>query len=201
MIPIILISFIIIIWIQYQNTKTNRITHKSKDEFLRQEQESNFTRKKDISSLDYIKIPIDQLPFIDSTDQDLNSLQDDIKNLSEKKILNLNGFTNTWIKQTYGSSNLEDLSSYDENYTRLIKTISNLGTCLYERNYKNEARKFLEFGIQCKTDISNNFILLGNIYKEQLELDNLNHLIDTASNLNTLTKSSILSSLQKIKDS
>lgn len=199
--PVMLFIFLIlVVWIRYESTKSSRFAHKAKDNFWKIEQEANFTRKKDITDLDYIEIPLDQLPFIEACDPVLNSLQTDIKKLSEKKILNLTGLTNTWLKQQYGTPNLEFLTSYDENFTRLIRTLYKWGTCLNENNYKSQARTVLEYGIACKTDISGNYILLGQIYKEQSEFHALDCLIDTANAINTLLKPSILSALYEIKN-
>lgn len=198
----ILIFFpVVFIWIgvfhHLKNRASNSEENKSK-QFWQLEYEANHTRRKDISNLNYILIPIEHLPLQETNNPKLSEFQDTIINLSERKILNLSGKTNTDLKKAYGAANLEILSDCDTNFTELIRTLSLWGQYLYDLGQKKEAQEVLEYGIQCKTDIKNNYILLAKIYYQNHEIHKISQLIEQANDLNTLMKSSIVSSLEDI---
>lgn len=197
-IPVMFLCLMIFfIWLHYEKTKSSRIDMEKSNAFWAKEQQSNVTRKADISNLDYITIPLDQLPFVDTPDPVLIDLQDKVKDLGNQKILNLTGLSNTDLKLQYGVANLNLLSSYDQNYTILTRTLSSWATYLYEHNIITDAKIVLEYAILCHTEISKTYLLLAKIYQSEGNQEAIKNLITTAQTLNTLTKDHIISSLEK----
>jgi len=197
----ILIIFIWIGILHYKKRRASLTEEQRTKEFWNQERKANQVRKKDISTLPYIQVPLDLLPFSTSDDTKIQEFQTVIRQLSKQKILNLTGISNTELKLQYGPSNLELLAEYDSNFTTLVCTLSNWGQYLYELGQITEARIVLEYGISCKTDVKNNYIFLAKIYKDSHELSKITDLIATAESLNTLMKPSIISSLQDLQNS
>lgn len=159
------------------------------------EQEANFTRKKDIEHLDYITIPFEKLPFFEKNDKEIEKNQKIIKNLEGKRILNLTGMSNTDLKKEYGAANLAQLSEYDDNYAALVSALAKWGSRLMDMGEVSEAVAVLEFGIQCKTDITTNYTQLAKYYVTTKNTAKLDWLKMTASELNSLTKEPILKKL------
>ena len=113
--PIFLLFVILFaMWIRYEIKKNSQIESDNKTSFIERERQANFARRADIANLDYVSVPLASLPFSDSYDEVKSSykLSSDIdagikseiltceKNviaLSQKKILNLNGLSNTDI--------------------------------------------------------------------------------------------------------
>lgn len=193
----------VFIWIGILHHLKNRASKNEENQskqFWKAEHDANSVRKKDLSNLPYIHIDTEKLPFKDTTDPKLLEIQSTIETLSTKKIVNLSGLSNTDLKATYGPANLDTLTACDTNFTELIRTLSNWGTYLYEQGQLQDARTVLEYGILCKTDIKNNYVLLAKIYHENNEINKISNLIEQAETLQTLMKSSILSSLREIKD-
>lgn len=194
---------VVFIWIGILHHLKNRASKSEENQskqFWKAEHDANSVRKKDIGNLPYIHIDTEKLPFKDTTDPKLLEIQSTIETLSTKKIVNLSGLSNTDLKATYGPANLDTLTACDTNFTELIRTLSNWGTYLYEQGQLQDARAVLEYGILCKTDIKNNYVLLAKIYHENNEISKISYLIEQAETLQTLMKSSILSSLREIKD-
>ena len=154
-------------------------------------------RRKDISKLNYIEIP-DSLPYVNCSDSEITRLQDKLISLKNKKILNLTGYSNTDLKIEYGVANLSKLSEYDDNFAVLAQTLAALGKALINAGYVTEAVKFLEFGIKCNTDVTYNYTALADYYMEQGDTDKIKALIDTASELNSLSKDVILKHLDEM---
>jgi hypothetical protein len=199
--PLVIIIIVLYLFMRIDSNKTNKKVNEEKQKFWNKEYKSNEIRKKDISSLAFIKIPIDELPIKDTTDETLLALQHSIINLSKVSILNLTGISNTDLKLQYGVANLTFLSECDNNYTLLVNSLYKWGSYLYDIGLIDDAKIVLEFGITCNTDISRNYILLANIYKEQNTPNKIDNLLDTISNLNTISKESILNSVKEIKNS
>lgn len=194
---------VVFIWIWILHHLKNRASKNEENQskqFWKAEHDANSVRKMDLSSLPYIHIDMEKLPFKETTDPKLLEIQATMKDLSTKKIVNLVGQSNTDLKAAYGPANLDALSAYDANFTELIRTLSNWGTYLYEQGQLQDARVVLEYGILCKTDIKNNYVLLAKIYHKNNEINKITALIKQADTLQTLMKSSILSALKEIKD-
>jgi len=181
--------------------RNHQKVQKEKEAFWNLEYLSNDTRKKDITNLNYIKIPISQLPFMETTDTTLISIQDSIKTLSATSILNLAGKTNTDLKLEYGVANINFLTQCDNNYSQLINTLYKWGDYLYQLGEHHKARAVLEFALDCGSDLSKNYILLATIYKELNTLEKIDDLIHNANKIDTLMKTSIIKSLKEIKNS
>lgn len=195
---------VVFIWIWILHHLKNRASKTEENQskqFWKLEHNANSVRKKDLSNLPYIHIDTEKLPFQETTDSKLLEIQNTMKELSTKKIVNLAGQSNTDLKAAYGPANLDNLSAYDANFTELIRALSNWGTYLSEQGQLQDARVVLEYGILCKTDIKNNYVLLAKIYHENNEISKISDLIKQADTLQTLMKSSILASLNEIKDS
>lgn len=175
--------------------RSQRSFKEKQDSFWEKEQRANLTRKQDISNLDYIKIPLDIFPSGKYADEQLASLDSELTRLSDRKILNLSGISNTDLKLKYGAANLPALSEYDTNYTTLARTIAAYGKRLAELGHRQEAIAVLEFGVACKTDISTNYTLLGSLYQENGQSDKVEQLTETVRSLDILLKESILQQL------
>ena len=76
----------------------NRSVRRSEDAteaFWSREYESNHIRKKDISDLSYIEIPLDALPLLVCSSERCISLESQLTVLAGKKIVNLSNLSNT----------------------------------------------------------------------------------------------------------
>lgn len=200
----ILIFFpVVFIWIgilHHLKNRASRSEEAQSKQFWELEREANTVRRKELSSLPYIHIPLESLPLKETKDLDLQHFQESIRSLSTKEIINFTGVSNTELKLSFGPSNLEKLSEFDSNYTELVRTLSNWARYLYDHGNVTDAKTVLEYGIRCKTDIKNNYILLAQIYYDNQEQNKISDLISQAESLNTLMKSSIIHSLQKIME-
>ena len=119
-----------------------------------------------------------------------------MKELAEKPIVNLTGISNTDLKLTYGAANLESLSSYDENFTDLARTLLAWAERFHELGLNDDAIAVLEFGVDCKTDIYNHYMLLGKLYVESDQKHKIPDLINIAKKLNSLNSDKIVADLE-----
>lgn len=168
----------------------------SLDEFLEREAKANATPKKDITNLDYITLSLNMLPFISNPSNSIEECENTIKKLSESKILNLNGISNTDLKLSYGVGNLSRLSQYDENYSIMHRTFVKWGRLLKEEGYLTEAVTVLEYALSLGCDAKNIFLMLKELYAD-LNIDKLEYLKLTASTCNNPLKESILKELNQ----
>lgn len=196
-----LITLLLIAWIYYQRSRTNHIRKSEQEAFWEKENRANTTRKKDISSLDYIQIPLESLPFPDTEDEELSETQEKLRFLATQKIVNFTGITNTDLKLAYGAPNITLLTEFDQNYMELVRTLYKYGRLLHESGHSADAKSVLEYGLAVHTDVSANYTLLAEIYKEENEASRIDFVIEHAEKLTSMTKNALLSSLMAIRDS
>lgn len=176
-------------------SRASRSFKAKQEAFWEREQRANLTRRKDISGLDYIQIPLDAFPIGQYADPALAELETSLTNLSGRQILNLSGISNTDLKLMYGAANLPALSDCDASFIVLARTIAAYGKRLAELGHPQEAIRVLEFGVSCKTDISTNYTLLGSLYRENGQADKVYQLAETVRSMDLLLKDSILRQL------
>ncbi|CRZ35343.1 hypothetical protein DFR55_10783 [Herbinix hemicellulosilytica] len=194
------IVIIFVLWLNYEIRKNNRLAKKSSEEFWEKEANANMSRKTDISNLDYIRIPYEKLPLNDTPDDTINFYRDTILSQSDKKILNLSGFSNTELKLKYGAANLSKLSEYDNNFTVLVATLHKWGERLYQQGYHNEALAVLEAAVDCKSDVRKTYELLAQIYMAHGSPDKIDNLIDAINRINIAGKENLVLKLNNIKN-
>jgi hypothetical protein len=198
-IPVLtLLVLIFILWLQYEIRKNTKQTQKSSNLFWEKEREANHTRRKDISSLNYLTLSLDTLPMEDHEDDTINSYRDIIIELSGKKIINLSGFTNTELKYQYGAANFSLLSEYDNNYTVLVSILHKWAERLYQKGFSSEAQSVLEYSISCQTEVTKSYRLLAEIYYSQNQTNRINDLIDIISKAKIHDKEKLISELNAI---
>lgn len=192
-------SFIVFtIWLSYEISKHNRIDAAEGQAFWSKEHRANKVRRKPLDDLAYITIPFDSLPMhILPDDEQVAEYKEIINSLSDSKIVNFTGITNTDLKLKYGAPNIDLLSKYDQNYTVLVRTLNKWASYIYEKGYPDEARIVLEFAVSTGTDVSGSYKLLCQIYKEQNTPEKIQSLYPVAESLNSVMKNAILRILQE----
>lgn len=192
---------VLIIWIRYEIHKTGNQDKQESESFWEKENKANFSRKKDLSSLNYIEIPVSSLPFGCSNSEELSLVEERIKDLSQNKIVNFTGISNTQLKLDYGASNLDLLTEYDQNFTLLARSLNQWANLLIKEGLFPEAKLVLEFAISCSTDVTESYVNLGTIYKNDSQPEKINQLITKAETLNSLSKNNIVKKLTDILNS
>lgn len=180
--PVCLIFIIVFaIWFRVKMKQSKSDISAKNEAFWKREQEANFTRKQDISSLPYLKFSKESLPFTDTPDETEDTLQKEVIECGQRKMLNLSSYTNTDIKEKYGFANLEELSNCDQNFLLFIRALSKWGKYLYEQEDFSRAKKVMEYSISIGSDISVVFVTLGHIYAKEncpAKVDELIHLVE-----------------------
>ena len=176
----------------------NKKIDNDKEAFFERERRANSTPKKDISNLTYIKVPLEKFPLGQIEDEDIKSIEDKLIAISKKDILNLVGKTNTDLKEEYGVPNFEKMQEVGENFNDLTVTLVEYGNELMLRNMLDEAISVLEYGIAIKTDISKNYTLLGDCYKQKNQLRRIKVLREQAEHYDGIMRESIIRHLDEL---
>lgn len=192
-------SFIVFcIWLGYEIKKHRNLEEKSMDEFWAKEAAANNTRRKPLDDLDYIQIPLDDLPMdVLADDPQVKEYHETLTSLSGNPIVNFSGISNTDLKLQYGAPNIAALTLYDQRYTTLARTLQNLAAALYEHGYVKEACTVLEFAISTRTDVSATYKLLITVYKELGQAEKIPHLLPIAQSLTSGLKNSIIRMIEE----
>lgn len=185
-----------LIW--FSMKRSTKKMNEEEEKFWDREREANFIRRKPLVDLEFIDVPFDELPLDEnSEDPLLKEYAEKILALKDKKIVNLNGITNTDLKFKYGVSNLNTLSEYDENYTIMVSTLADYAEELNRLGRVEDAKTVLEIAIKCKSDVKRSYILLADMYEEAKEYDKIEELIESASALTSHAKDGIVNELKK----
>lgn len=187
---------IFIVYYAFRRHQVERKEEERQSEFWSRENRASNTRRMDISNLDYISIPLDSFPIGQFQEEELASCEEELKILSQKRIFNLTGLSNTEVMLTYGAGNLMELGSYDDNFTQLVRIIAKYGELLASLGHSDEAVAVLEFGIKIQSDVTSNYVLLAELYQQMGEGKKIRSLIETAKILNSLSKDVILEKLE-----
>ena len=199
--PFIFITFIVfVLWVRVKIKQSNKQNSTWDDDFWSREQEANFVRKKDISNLDYIQITEKDLPFSDTATGEEKRYQDQVRSFLDKKMINLSGMTNTDIKLAYGTANFPILSEYDQNFTVFVRNLVFWGKYLHKSMPEEDgrARQILEYAVSLGSDITDNYVLLADIYLQKHETEKIRQLTEHVEQSDFFMKNSILNQLSQM---
>lgn len=193
------IIVVFIIWFAYQRRKGLDTKSNGENRFWEKETEANSIRRKSLDDLQMFTVNPDLIFDLNNNDFVLNDCKDKIKRLSERKIADFTGMTNTELKLKYGSPNLPLLTEYEENYIQLLRALNLYGKRLSELEYIDEALKVLEFAVSINSDISETYKTLKNIYIKKGSPEKIDFLTEAANKLNSINKKVILEILNPAK--
>lgn len=192
-------SFIVFCaWLSYEIHKSRQRAEKLEKSFWELEEKANNTRRKSLDSLAYITIPpaFLSIKFPEENFRVQEGLEI-LHTLSSQKIVNFTGWTNTDLKLEYGAPNINLLMEFDQNYTLLARTLQTIAKELFTAGLTAEARSILEFAVSTKTDVSQSYFLLADIYEREARPEKIEELIATAETLQSVMKKTIVHTLQE----
>ena len=200
MIPLFLVTFIVfIIWFRVKMKRNNSTISEEDANFWERERQSNFVRKKDISHLELLNVNLEELPFSQNPDEREQELSDNVRKCAAAKMLNLTGYSNTDLKEQYGTGNLDELTEWDQNFMYFIRSLSQWGTYLYQKKDYTRAKAVMEYSLHIESDISSVYTILGEIYAKSHQWDKVEELISLVDHSSFALKDSILKKLKLLK--
>lgn len=179
--------------------RSNVSISQQREEFMEREREANSVRKQPLTDLKYINLDLSSLPVIETDDEYITERLRTLSVLAEpdNKIVNLSGVSNTDLKLKYGVANLTILTAYDQNFTNLCRCLFELGRRLYEAGDSENAIKFLEYGLNCGTDLKSHYTLMADIYEQNMQYKDIVKLIQNVENVNPTLRGSLVSDLNR----
>lgn len=192
MFPIFTLFLIFVIALNIALRKQDKTQSKIDQDFWNRELEANTTRKQDISTLDYLCVPLDKIP------QNLHTeAENTLVELSSKKMLNLLDRTNTDLKLQYGVSNLDELSVYEENFAKYVATLPIYAEELIAAGQQENARELLELSVEQRADSCPIYTLLADLYIQANQPENVRLLIEKAKTFDSMSGRIIVDKLEE----
>jgi hypothetical protein len=194
----IFVIFVILLAIRYKSLNNRQDDMQAS--FWEREAAANAVPPVDLDALTYITVPLERFPLGNFTDANIVEMENKLQQLSTQRMLNITGKTNTELKETYGVPNLTKVQSYGENFDQLTVVIKEYGEALLHKECISDAVTVLEYGVAVKTDVSQNYILLGQCYKTLGQTDKISYLMEQVSSMSLVLGPSILRHLQALLD-
>lgn len=166
------------------------------EDFWAREREANTVRKKDISHLDYLPFSLEKLPVGKCLDSELLACEDTLKQLADKKMLNLSAYSNTDLKFMYGAANLPILTECDDNYHALSSAILSYAMRQIELDRTDEAIEILEYAMELSMDSSQIYLQLAELYRKTQASDKIAGIIRTVSTMDASFQKLVLPKLE-----
>ena len=147
MFPFLAIFIVFCLLLNFYIRKNDSSQQKVEDAFWEKERQSNAVRKKDISKLDYITIPLDKIPVKLKT-----STEEELFALAQQPMLNFVGISNTDLKLQYGTANLDILTQYENNFLDFVSLLPTYVDELHAAGETETALMLLEFAVSVNAD-------------------------------------------------
>jgi hypothetical protein len=181
-IPVFGLVMIFVIWLAYELKKHTREENQTRKDFWERERQSGFIPRKSTNDIHYITITEQFLPEDRGTeDSELFAVCSRILQFKDKPVADLSEYSNTELKEKYGTANFTSLSEADSNFTFLVPYFGDLCRLLYADGRLAEAERaalfFTENGIYTYQIVT----VLGEIYSLINDTEKLSALIDTVS--------------------
>lgn len=192
---IVIISVIILAIIYKKNDAKQK---EDIDNFWQRERLAKTVPPKDLDSISYLSVPIDNFSFGSIDDEDVRLLENELSSLSQKRLLNLTGKTNTELRELYGSPNLEAMQKIGDDFDRFSIVLADYATKLVESELYEEAIRVLEYALLIKTDISKCYTMLGDCYIALGQPRRVETLKEQVLSLGLWMESSIISYLDNL---
>lgn len=192
---IVIIGVIVLAFIYRKNDKKQK---KDIDDFWEREKLAKTVPPKDLDTVEYLKVPIDKFYFGTLKDAETKELENKITEYSKKRLINLTGKTNTQLREMYGSPNLEIMQEIGDDFDKFSVVLNKYAKELVENGHFKEAVSVLEYGLVIKTDISENYIMLANCYKELNQERRIETLRDQVKTLGLLREPLIIEHIESL---
>lgn len=197
-IPFLASLFLFLLVLGRALKKSTRTMEAEEQSFWQKERAANSVRKKPLDDLDYIAIPLEQLPTdVHKEDPVVQECVDTLTILKDCKIVNLTGITNTDLKLTYGTANITVLSEYDQSYTLLVTTLQKWADRLVSLEDLASAKTVLEYAVSVRSDVTGTYLMLAEIYEKQGASGRIPELTAAAETLTTPSGKIIIRKLQE----
>lgn len=196
--PIVASLILLVVMLSLRLKTVSRLTAEDEKNFMNREREANSVRKKPLTDLPYIHVDFDRLPISASSNPEIIEQEALLRNLAEKQIVNLSGYTNTELKLAYGAPNIQVLTEYDQNFTDLEVALSSYGAMLQKEGLEKEAATVYEYLADLGSDIAQVYENLAMLYVSFEEPEKIAPLRDKVSALRTPSKDRILKHLDAI---
>lgn len=183
--PFLTIFIVLVLFLAVRYRTISRKQDEDLSSFWARESAANATLPADLDKLPYLTIPLHNFPLGYSDDPSVIALEKELEELSKKRLLNLTGKTNTELKETYGVTNLATMQAIGEDFDRMTIVLKEYADTLIAANRLTDAVRVLEYGVAVGTDVSQNYILLGDCYHALGQDTKITYLMDqvTARNL------------------
>lgn len=197
-IPFLASLFVFLLVLGRALKKSTRAMKAEEESFWQRERAANSVRKKPLDDLEYISVPLEQLPIdIHTEDPVVRECVETINILKDCKIVNLTGITNTDLKLTYGTANITVLSEYDQSYTLLVTTLQKWADKLYALGDMTSAKMILEYAVSVRSDVTGTYLMLAAIYEKLGAPERIQELSAAAEALTTPSGKIIKRKLQE----
>lgn len=203
--PILFVWFLIAIFIfRHHMRKSQMAQEKSTNAFLDKEASSLVVRKKQLEEEDFLhpRLKIHDFPTQEFYAQHaLEHLegygQAAIQQIS-KPMVNFSHTTNTDLRLKYGTATITTIETYEEYYNIYIQSLYMLGKGLMAEGFNDLSAIFLEEAVAMGSDNRMVYLDLANHYVNKHMADSYKELYERAKSLDSLTKTSLLNSLESI---
>ena len=174
MLPFFTAFIIFVIVLNLLLHRKSRTQEEINRNFWEKELASNATRKKDLSQLDYITIPSEKMPPLLHSESEKECIR-----LSSRPMLNLERFSGTELKTTYGIANLETLSEYENNLSEFTVALHTYTTELIQQGYQGVESRPLYLVLAKEYKNEQNLTKLQELYTHSQDNDSLSGKIIT----------------------
>ena len=198
--PFLTIIIIFIIVLAVLRKRSDNKAAEKEENFWNRELEANSSVRTDIDmdALPYVKVQMDVFPKDMAETPGGSEIYNGILSLSEQRIMNLGGKTNTDLKIEYGRNHLDEMQKIGENFENLIILIVSAAEYLISQSRYSEAEKVLEYGMSLHSDISKNYMLLGDCYKALNETRKIRSLKESVASMHLMMEKAIITHLDEL---
>lgn len=193
--PFLTIFIILLLAYYFRRATLTKRREEREAAFWAREDEAEHTPAKDLSTVEYIKVPLERFPIGETDSDELMLMEEELEELAKKPLLNLNGMTNTDVKIEYGTANFDTVTAMGEDFDRLIVLLCDYAKGLIEEGLEKEAIAVLEYGVEIGSDMSDDYTLLGECYRSLGMTDELAKLRQTVEASELPLKGKILQEL------
>lgn len=197
--PCLTLFLIFVVWLAIRYRSSRQKIQTYQEDFWEHEAMANATPPINLDDLKYITIPLEKFPLGLHPEEEFLQIEQQLRDLSHERILNLTGKTNTELKTLYGVSNLSAVIEMGDHYDTLTLLLKEYASALLKKEYVTEAVVVLEFGVSIGTDVSQNYILLGKCYHRLGKFSKIDILMEQVRARNLMLGPSILRQLSDMK--